>query len=180
MPGAEYNFVMAAMFPADELRILPYNRVVRDLNGMTTKQFLERAGEHFILTGSETAAPSEHGEILTYVDGHWYDLRFKADHMRHRDPIHNLDVSILQDFLLDPVLGIADPTVSDRIEFISGARGTSELERLVNEGDAAAAFSLFPTRIDDMLVVSDLGETMPPKSTWFEPKLKDGLLVHEI
>ncbi|HEY2847759.1 MAG TPA: hypothetical protein VGI80_08070, partial [Pyrinomonadaceae bacterium] len=112
--------------------------------------------------------------------GKWYDLRFKADHMRDSDPVHNLDVSILQDFLLAPVLGITDPRTSDRIEFISGARGTEELERLVNEGDAAAAFSLYATRMDDLLAVSDVGEVMPPKSTWFEPKLKDGLLVHEI
>ena len=177
---AEYNYVMAAMFPADELRILPYNRVVRDLNGMTTEQFFESCGQHFAVTEADTSAPSEHGEILTYVDGKWYDLRFKADHMQDRDPIHNLDVSILQDFLLAPVLGITDPTTSDRVEFISGARGTGELERLVDSGDAAAAFSLYPTSMEDLLAVSDLGETMPPKSTWFEPKLKDGLLVHEI
>jgi len=179
-PDAEYNFVMAAMFPADELRILPYNRVVRDLNGMTTEQFLAKAGEHFAVTEAETSTPSEHGEILTYVDGKWYDLGFKADHMKDRDPIHNLDVSILQDFMLSPVLGITDPTTSERVEFISGARGTEELERLVDEGEAAAAFSLYPTRMEDLLTVSDMGETMPPKSTWFEPKLKDGLLVHEI
>ncbi len=176
----ESGFVMAAMFPADELRILPYNRVVRDLNGMTSQEFLEKAAEHFEVSDAESSTPSEHGEILTYVDGKWYDLRFKADHMKHLDPIHNLDVSILQDFLLAPVLGIEDPRVSERIEFISGARGTEELERLVNDGDAAAAFSLYATRMDDLLAVSDMGEVMPPKSTWFEPKLKDGLLVHEI
>jgi len=100
--------------------------------------------------------------------------------MRHSDPIHNLDVSILQDYLLSPVLGITDPRTSDRVEFISGARGTAELERMVISGEAAAAFSLFATRMEDLLTVSDTGETMPPKSTWFEPKLKDGLLVHEI
>ncbi|MBV9242132.1 MAG: DUF1015 domain-containing protein [Acidobacteria bacterium] len=179
-PDAEYNFVMAAMFPADELRILPYNRVVRDLNGLTTEEFLERAAEHFVITEADTAEPSEHGEILTYVAGNWYDMRFRADHMAHRDPIHNLDVSILQDFLLAPVLGITDPTTSERIEFISGMRGTAELERLVDSGEAVAAFSLYATRMKDLLTVSDMGETMPPKSTWFEPKLKDGLLVHEI
>jgi uncharacterized protein (DUF1015 family) len=179
-PDKEYNFVMAAMFPGDELRILPYNRVVRDLNGMTTEEFLEKAREHFSITEADTSTPSEHGEILTYVGGNWYDLRFKPDHMIERDPVHNLDVSILQDFLLSPVLGVTDPTTSERVEFISGARGTEELERLVDAGDAAAAFSLFPTRMEDLLAVSDMGETMPPKSTWFEPKLKDGLLVHEI
>ena len=179
-PDANYNFVMAAMFPDDELRILPYNRVVRDLNGMTAERFLERAGEHFSVTDADTSEPSEHGEILTYVEGKWYDLRFKADHMTDRDPIHNLDVSILQDFLLGPVLGITDPRVSERIEFVSGARGTEELEQLVDQGKAAAAFTLYATRMEDLLTVSDMGETMPPKSTWFEPKLKDGLLVHEI
>jgi uncharacterized protein (DUF1015 family) len=179
-PDADYNFVMAAMFPADELRILPYNRVVRDLNGLTTAEFLERCSEHFSVSETGTSGPTEHGEILTYVDGKWYDMRFKPDHMIDRDPVHNLDVSILQDFLLSPVLGITDPTTSDRLEFISGARGTAELERMVNAGEATAAFSLFATRMDDLLIVSDMGETMPPKSTWFEPKLKDGLLVHEI
>ncbi|MFL6374865.1 MAG: DUF1015 domain-containing protein [Pyrinomonadaceae bacterium] len=177
---AEYDYVMAAMFPADELRILPYNRIVRDLNGMMTEQFLERCSRDFFVSETDTSIPSEHGEILTYVDGKWYDLRFKSDHMTHRDPIHNLDVSILQDFVLGPVLGITDPTTSERVEFISGARGTAELERLVNSGEAVAAFSLFATRMDDLLTVSDMGEVMPPKSTWFEPKLKDGLLVHEI
>ncbi len=180
VPDAEYNFVIAAMFPADELRILPYDRIVRDLNGLTTTQFLDRCSEHFTVSGAESSVPSEHGEILTYVDGRWYDLRFRADHMVERDPIHNLDVSILQDYLLAPVLGITDPTTSDRVEFISGARGTKELERMVDSGDAVAAFSLYATRMDDVLAVSDMDEVMPPKSTWFEPKLKDGLLVHEI
>lgn len=179
-PGAEYNFVMAAMFPADELRILPYNRVVRDMNGLSHSEFLERCSAHFSIAEAETSVPSEHGEILAYVDGKWHDLRFKADHMRDADPIHNLDVSILQDYLLAPVLGITDPRTSDRVEFISGARGTDELARMVDSGEAAAAFSLYATRMEDLLVVSDMGETMPPKSTWFEPKLKDGLLVHEI
>jgi len=177
---AEYNYVIAAMFPADELRILPYNRVVHDLNGLSTDEFLKRCEEHFTIAQAETSTPSEHGEILVCVDGQWYDLRFKPEHMRYSDPIHNLDVSILQDYLLSPVLGITDPRTSDRIEFISGARGTAELERMVNAGEAAAAFSLFATRMEDLLTVSDMGETMPPKSTWFEPKLKDGLLVHEI
>lgn len=177
---AEYNFVLAAMFPADELRILPYNRVVRDLNGLSLDKFLERCSEHFTVSDAHTSIPSEHGEILTYVSGKWYDLRFRADHMTDSDPVHNLDVSILQDYLLSPVLGITDPRTSDRIEFISGARGTEELARMVDTGEAAAAFSLYATRMEDLLTVSDMGETMPPKSTWFEPKLKDGLLVHEI
>ena len=177
---AEYNYVLAAMFPADELRILPYNRVVHDLNGLSKDEFLERCREHFTVSSAETSTPTEHGEILVCVGGQWYDLRFRAEHMRHSDPIHNLDVSILQDYLLSPVLGITDPRTSDRVEFISGARGTAELERMVISGEAAAAFSLFATRMEDLLTVSDTGETMPPKSTWFEPKLKDGLLVHEI
>ena len=179
-PDAEYNYVIAAMFPADELRILPYNRVVRDLNGLTTSRFLDRCSEHFRISNAESSVPTDHGEILTYVDCRWYDLRFRTDHMVERDAIHDLDVSILQDYLLAPVLGITDPTTSDRVEFISGARGTKELERMVDSGDAVAAFSLYATRMDDLLTVSDMGEVMPPKSTWFEPKLKDGLLVHEI
>ncbi|HTH51492.1 MAG TPA: DUF1015 family protein, partial [Pyrinomonadaceae bacterium] len=178
--NADYNFVMAAMFPADELRILPYNRVVRDLNGLSTDEFLERCAEHFTVSDADSSTPSEHGEILTYVAGKWYDLRFKTDHMKDVDPIHDLDVSILQDYLLAPVLGITDPRTSDRVEFISGARGPDELARMVDTDEAAAAFSLYATRMDDLLTVSDMGEVMPPKSTWFEPKLKDGLLVHEI
>jgi len=120
-----------------------------------------------------------HSEICMYMGGTWYKLFFNMQHFREPDPIERLDVSILQDNLLGPILGIEDPRTDERIIFIGGARGTRELERLVDSGEAAAAFSLFPTTMDDLLAVSDAGDIMPPKSTWFEPKLKDGLLIHQ-
>ncbi len=115
-----------------------------------------------------------------YIDGEWHSLRFAVNYIREPDPIERLDVSILQNFLLEPVLGIHDARTDERIGFIGGKRGTDELERLVDNGTYAVAFSMYPTTMDDLLAVSDMGEIMPPKSTWFEPKLKDGLLVHQI
>ncbi len=176
----DYNFVVAGMFPAEDLRILPYNRVVKDLNGLTEEQFFERICENFIVTDSEKKVPDTHGEVCMYLGGRWYDLRFNVQYFREPDPIERLDVSILQNFLLEPVLGIHDARTDNRIGFVGGARGTAELERIIDEGIATVAFSMFPTTMDDLFAVSDMGEIMPPKSTWFEPKLKDGLLVHEI
>lgn len=179
--GAEdYNFVVAGMFPSEDLRILAYNRVVKDLNGLTEEEFFRKIGEKFIVSETDQKAPSEHGEICMYMNGKWYDLRFSVQFFREPDPIERLDVSILQDYILEPVLGIDDPRTDKRIGFVGGARGTDELEKLVDEGTAKLAFSLFPTTMDDLFAVSDMGEIMPPKSTWFEPKLKDGLLVHLI
>jgi uncharacterized protein (DUF1015 family) len=176
----EYNYVMAGLFPAEDLRIRPYNRVVCDLNNMTEAAFLAKLSECFTVSDTTRASPVEHGEICMYLSGRWHDLRFRMECLRETDPIHSLDVSILQDYLLGPILGIVDPTTDDRVGFIGGARGTEELERAVDSGEAVAAFSLYPTTMDDLLTVSDMGEVMPPKSTWFEPKLKDGLVVHEI
>ncbi|MCA1590605.1 MAG: DUF1015 family protein [Acidobacteria bacterium] len=177
--GEDYNFVMAGIFPADELRILPYNRVVRDLNG-TRETLLSRISENFDVEQSEKKVPEKHGEICLYSGRNWYTLQFVDPQTRELDPIERLDVSILQNFILKPILGIDDPRIDDRIAFVGGARGTDELERLVNEGSAAVAFSMFHTTMDDLFAVSDTGEIMPPKSTWFEPKLKDGLYVHLI
>jgi len=178
--NSDHNFVMAGIFPAEDLRILAYNRAVRDLGGLTGEEFLERVRESFVVSDADYKEPKTHGEICMYLAGRWYRLFFNVQYLREPDPIERLDVSILQDYILGPVLSIADPRTDDRIMFVGGGRGTSELEHLVDTGDAVAAFSLFPTSMDDLLAVSDANEIMPPKSTWFEPKLKDGLLVHQI
>jgi uncharacterized protein (DUF1015 family) len=178
--GNEIDFVMAGIFPAEELRILAYNRAVRSLNGLSDEEFLEEIkNQFFIVSEAEYKEPKSHGEICMYASGKWYKLFFNMRYFREPDPIERLDVSILQDNILGPILGLDDPRTDERIIFVGGSRGTQELERLVDTGEAAAAFSLFPTRMDDLLAVSDGGEIMPPKSTWFEPKLKDGLLIHQ-
>ncbi len=179
--GAEdYNFVLAGIFPAEDLRILPYNRIVRDLNGLSNDEFLQRISQYFIVTETDREVPQTHGEICMYFDGKWYDLNFTVDYIRQPDAIERLDVSILQKYVLEPVLGINDPRTDDRIEFIGGQNSAEKLKAAVDEGRAQVAFSLFATTISDLLEISDLNEIMPPKSTWFEPKLKDGLLVHLI
>ncbi len=176
----DYNFVVAGMFPAEDLRILPYNRVIKDLNGLSEEEFFERVQENFVLSETDEKVPQNHGEVCMYIDSKWHKLRFNVEYVSDPDPIERLDVSILQDFLLKPFLGIDDARTDNRIGFVGGARGTKELERIVDEGIAKVAFSMFPTTMDDLFAVSDMGEIMPPKSTWFEPKLKDGLLVHMI
>jgi len=178
--GDEFNFVMAGIFPAEELQILAYNRAVRDLDGLTPDEFLERVRPTFSISEPEQKQPQKHGEICIYLDGKWLTLSLHGDSFHDSDLIERLDVSILQDRILGPVLGIEDPRTDERIIFVGGNRGTQELERLVDSGEAAVAFSLFPTTMGDLLEVSDAGEIMPPKSTWFEPKLKDGLLIHKI
>jgi uncharacterized protein (DUF1015 family) len=176
----EYNFVLAGVFPAEELEILPYNRVVHDLNGLTSEEFLDRVRESFVILDDGRSVPDTHGDLCMYLDGRWQTLRFSVNYIRQPDPVEGLDVSILQDYILGPVLGIDDPTTNERIEFVGGIRGIEELEAKVDKGAARVAFSLFPTTMEDLFAVSDLGEIMPPKSTWFEPKLKDGLFVHFI
>ena len=176
----EYNFVLAGIFPAEDLKILAYNRVVHDLNGLEASAFLDRIRENFVIIEDAQHTPENHGEICMYLDKKWYTLRFAVNYIREPDPIERLDVSILQNYILGPILGISDPTTDKRIEFVGGIRGTDELERRVADGSARVAFSLFPTTMNDLFAVSDMGEIMPPKSTWFEPKLKDGLFVHVI
>jgi uncharacterized protein (DUF1015 family) len=179
--GAEdYNFVVAGIFPSEDLQILAYNRVVKDLHGLSEEEFLQKVRENFIISDSDDKKPLKHGEFCMYFGGKWHKLRFAVNYVQQPDPIERLDVSILQNYLLAPVLGIDDPRTNERIVFVGGARGTAELERMVDEGEGKVAFSLFPTTMDDLFAVSDMGEIMPPKSTWFEPKLKDGLLVHLI
>ncbi len=175
-----YNFVVAGMYPAEDLKILAYNRVVKDLNGLTEEEFIEQIHKVFEVEDAITKEPERHGEFCMYLNGKWRKLTISPGIVDETNPIEHLDVSILQDKLLGPILGIGDARVDNRIGFVGGARGTDELERIVNENQAEIAFSMFPTTMDDLLNVSDMGEIMPPKSTWFEPKLKDGLLVHMI
>jgi uncharacterized protein (DUF1015 family) len=176
----EYNYFQCVLFPDQQLQILPYNRIVRDLNGLSKEEFLDRVRETFSVTENAEPTPTERGRWSMYLDGRWYGLALKDDAKRDAGIVESLDVSILQDRLLDPILGIKDVRTDKRIDFVGGIRGAEELEKLVNEGKAAVAFSLYPTTIDDLLKVSDAGEIMPPKSTWFEPKLRDGLLSHQI
>ena len=176
----EYNFVMAGIFPAEDLRILPYNRVVHDLNGQSVDELLSTLGESFIVAEAGEKTPTEHGTFCMYVGGKWYKLTFNVQFFREPDAIERLDVSVLQQYVLTPILGVGDPRTDTRITFVGGGRGTSELERLVGEREDAVAFSMFATTMDELFAVADMNEIMPPKSTWFEPKLKDGLLVHQI
>lgn len=175
-----YNYVMAGIFPAEDLAIMPYNRVVKDLNGLSEDEFFEKLRGTFVISETGIKTPEQRGNICMYFRGRWYALRYAVDNIREPDPIERLDVSILQREVLDPVLGIDDPRTNDRVAFVGGIRGTDELERLVDSGEYRVAFSMYPTSIEDLFAVSDMGEVMPPKSTWFEPKLKDGLFVHRI
>ena len=180
----EYNYFISVIFPGDQLKILPYNRVVLDLNSNSKEEFLNKISEKFEVQKSDAKEPSARASFGMYLDGDWYMLKAN-DSVLASNSLSNsigdkLDVSILQNFLLNPVLGINDPRTNDRIDFIGGIRGTKELERLVDNGKAKVAFSMHPVSIDDLMNISDAGEVMPPKSTWFEPKLRDGLLTHLI
>jgi len=176
----EDNFFLVVIFPHNQMKILPYNRVVRDLNGLDSAAFLARVGEKFLGRPSERKSPERSREFAMFLDGRWHVLEARPGTFDPADPIRSLDVSILQENLLAPVLGVADPRTDKRIDFIGGIRGTGELEKKVLAGGFRVAFSMFPTTIDQLFDVADGGKTMPPKSTWFEPKLKDGLVVHMI
>ena len=176
----DYNFVMAGMFPAEDLAIMAYNRVVRDLNVMSEEEYFDRLREYFIITETDERQPKDRGQYAMYLGGRWYNLRYNVNYIREPDALQRLDVQVLQQNVLGPILGIGDPRTDKRIHFVGGGRGIDELEQLVDEGGYAVAFSLFPTTMDDLFAVSDMGEIMPPKSTWFEPKLKDGLFIHRI
>jgi uncharacterized protein (DUF1015 family) len=176
----EYNFFQCVLFPDRQLRIRPYNRIVRDLNGLSADEFLARVRESFAVTEHADPSPKVRGQWGLYLEGRWYRLQLREDAEKSEGVVESLDVSILQERLLDPILGIKDIRTDKRIDFVGGIRGTEELEKLVDEEKAAVAFSLYATTIDDLLKVSDGGEIMPPKSTWFEPKLRDGLLSHQI
>ena len=174
-----YNFFLAVAFAHHQLRILPYNRVVADLNGLSRQELLSKIGRSFALHASPgPVIPAKHGEFGLYLSGQWYRLNIHPSLVPANDPVERLDVSLLADRLLAPLLGITDPRRDKRIEFIGGVRGLAELEKRVDNGEMAAAFSMFPTRMEDLMAVADVGAVMPPKSTWFEPKLADGLVSH--
>ena len=176
----EYNFFLTVIFPDNQLQILPYNRIVRDLNELSSEEYLARVRESFLITENASTSPPRRGQWSMYLDGRWYGLALPDNAALPEGVVDSLDVSILQDRLLDPILGLKDVRTDKRIDFVGGIRGAKELAKLVNAGKAAVAFSLYPTTIDDLLRVSDAGDIMPPKSTWFEPKLRDGLLSHQI
>ncbi len=171
----EHDRVLAVAFPDNQMQVLPYNRVVRDLNGMTAAQFLDALRARLTVRDSGPAAPQGKGRVAMYLEGKWYTIE-----MGNPSGLPDLDVSLLQEQVLAPILGIHDVRTDKRIDFVGGIRGTAELERLVDGGGFAVAFSLFPVSVDDLMRVSDAGGIMPPKSTWFEPKLRDGLLSHLI
>jgi len=176
----EFNFFLAVLFQAEELRIMDYNRVVRDLNGLERESFLRQVSENFLVTklGKEPYRPEEKGTFGMYLDESWYRLEAKSE-ICSQDAVKGLDVSLLQDYLLGPVLGIRDPKTDKRIDFVGGIRGLKELERRVHT-DMRAAFSMYPTSIEELADVADAGKLMPPKSTWFEPKLRSGLFLHAL
>ena len=175
-----FNYFLSVLFPEDQLMIMPYNRVVKDLNGLSMEKFFTAVHEKFDVAriGKEAYAPVKKGTFGMYLDGVWYMLKVKDAYVSD-DPVKGLDVSILQDHLLGPVLGIGDPRTDKRIDFIGGIRGLGELERRVAE-DMKVAFSMYPTSIQELFAVADAGLLMPPKSTWFEPKLRSGIFIHKL
>jgi len=176
-----YNFFLSVIFPHNQLRIMDYNRAVRDLHGLEKEAFLHKVEEKFeIRPDFNRKSPEAFHSFGMYMDGRWYQLMARKNLCDESDPIGSLDVSILQTHLLGPLLGIQDPRTDQRIDFIGGIRGMEELERLVNSGKFAVAFSLFPTTLDQLMAVADAGLVMPPKSTWFEPKLRSGIFVHSL
>ncbi|MCI4398656.1 MAG: DUF1015 domain-containing protein [Acidobacteria bacterium] len=174
-----FEYFMAVVFPHDQLKIMDYNRVVKDLHGLDPKQFLAKVADKFNVTAATDPRPEAPRSFGMYLEGKWYRLAAKPGSYPETDPVKGLDVSILQDNLLAPVLGIADPRTDKRIDFVGGIRGMKELEKRVN-GGWAVAFSLYPTSLPQLMAVADSGQVMPPKSTWFEPKLRSGLLVRLI
>ena len=178
----EFNYFLAVLFPQDQLMVMDYNRVVKDLNGLAPDQFLDTLGQDFEITceGKQPVRPVQKGEYGLYLcDGNWYRLTARKA-PDSGDPVKSLDVSVLQDKVLEPVLNIRDPKEDSRISFVGGIRGLEELQKTVDSGKAMAAFSMYPTSMSELFAVADAGELMPPKSTWFEPKLLSGLFIHRL
>ncbi len=176
----QFNYFLSVLFPDDQLMIMDYNRTVKDLNGETKESFLEKVQESFAVSALEQAAhPQKKGQVTMYLEGQWYLLQAKERLLSITDPVESLDVSLLQNYLLKPILGIEDPRTSDRIDFVGGIRGLKELERRA-DGDMCVSFAMYPTSIGELFAVADAGLLMPPKSTWFEPKLRSGLLIHRL
>ena len=178
----EYNFFLSVIFPHNQMYIMDYNRVVKDLNGYSKEEFMEKVKENFEIEEASKKGTPYHPEknhhFGMYLDGVWYKLTAKADTFNENDPIERLDVAIMQNNLLHPVLGIGDPRTDKRIDFVGGIRGLNELENLVESGEYKVAFSMYPTSIEELMAVANAHKVMPPKSTWFEPKLRSGLAVH--
>lgn len=176
----EYNWFLAVLFPSDALAILPYNRVVRDLGSHSPASFLEALGAVGTVTPAGAPEPDAPGEFGVYLGGRWHRLRLDPASIDRADPIASLDAQLLHDRVLGPVLGVGDPRTDQRLDFVGGIRGSAALQERVDRGEAAVAFALFPTSLEQLLAVSDAGLIMPPKTTWFEPKLRSGLFVHTL
>ncbi len=179
----EYNWFLTALFPHDQLQILDYNRVVKDLNDLTTKEFVDKIKEKFELNkvaDRDSAKPFAYNHFGMYLPGQWYYLRAKSDIYDPQDPVNSLDTSILHNNILTPILNIGDPRKDERVDFVGGIRGLRELEKRVDTGEMAVAFALYPTSIEQLMNIADAGQLMPPKSTWFEPKLRSGLIIHDL
>jgi uncharacterized protein (DUF1015 family) len=174
-----YNFFLAVVFQEDELKLMGYHRVVADLNGLSSEEFLARVGEIFALDPTDQPEPAGHRQWGMFLDGQWYNLAAREGSFPADDPVTGLDAAILQDLLLSPVLGIGDPRQDPRIDFVGGSRGTAELERRCGL-DMKVAFAFAPASVNQIMAVADAGAVMPPKSTWFEPKLRSGLLVRSL
>lgn len=174
----EYNYFLTVLFPDNQLQILPYNRVIKDLHGNDKETFIEKIRASFELTESGQKNSPEPHTICMYLDKKWYTLNVKQENIVSDDPVKSLDVYILQNYLLDPILGIKNPRTDNRVNFIGGIRGTKELEKLVDSHEYEVAFSMFPVQVGDIMRIAEANEVMPPKSTWFEPKLRSGLVVH--
>ena len=175
----KYNFFLSVIFPAGQLYVMDYNRLVKDLNGLTSETFLKKISEKFDVAPTGLEKPQKRHEFGMYLDGKWYTLRAKKGSFDAADPVAALDVSILQENLLAPVLGIGDPRTDKRIDFVGGIRGIGELKKRVDSGAWKVAFSMFPTSMEELMKVADAHKIMPPKSTWFEPKLRSGLVVYK-
>lgn len=178
----DFNYFLSVLFPDEQLYIMDYNRVVKDLNGNSQVEFMNKIKEKFDIEefkGDGQFKPEQKHTYGMYLDGNWYKLTAKEETFDNNDPVARLDVSIMQNNLLNPILGIEDPRTDKRIDFVGGIRGLQELERRVKEG-MKVAFSMYPTTIDDLMAIADAGKVMPPKSTWFEPKLRSGLFIHEL
>ncbi len=174
----EYNFFLSVFFPATQLKILDYNRVLFTMNGLSKEEFLKKVEEKFEIVRENDSTPKEAKEFGMYLDGKWVILKAKEGTYPENDPVESLDVAILQNNLLHPILGIGDPRSDENIDFVGGIRGLKELEKRVDSKECTMAFSLFPTSIEQLMSVADAGKVMPPKSTWFEPKLRSGLMTH--
>lgn len=178
----EFNYFLSVIFPDDQLRIMDYNRIVKDLNGNTKEQFLEKVQQQFVVTpyAGGVLKPEKKHTFGMYLDGQWWLLEAKDGSFDAADPVAQLDVSILQNNLLHPILGIGDPRTDKRIDFVGGIRGLNALSDRVDNGSMAVAFSMYPTTMEDLMDIADAGAIMPPKSTWFEPKLRSGIFVHKL